>query len=795
MKKMCLKVGVSIIALGTIPVSVFGETGMSETIQDVTSESKVSASGEGGGEYDPLTSGESHVTSDITDNYTKSSVMANEGVFYSGSSENLEPNSSSEQQAESSDSAVNQFDSNDSYMQKTELSDSNEESKKINRALGVEETVEDVDSLAAALQSGNTTTIYLGKDIDLGDARLPVNHSVVIDGNGHTLTYGNSSGGGMGLKNGIYYDSNGITIHYRNIKFGKQESLGKKLTTNANNWYGIAPAEYAKTGLTLIIENVGYYSDYGAQPIHIEHEGNQVIFKGNNEFIMQGTSGTYSQEFAQATNFTFDEGSYTKIVDENMDNRGFIWSYYESLYFKVSKNATVDISTRHNFIYADRTQSKNPSISIEDGGTLKINQSDTTASDSTGKLAYHDDTKLTIDVGKNSNLDIRTKNSSKFSQLTVNLGENSTSKFSSGNGSVIDGSKSVFNVDNINKLTFNSETTVSNQTGAIGSTNGTISFSQLSGETKGYNTFVNEEDTALDTQMNEDSWGLSSKGFTRSPRDFTEEQKNQLASAKNITIERIVDAKDNPTTLSWEATGVQKIFEITKYDYEVNDGLTDKFYWRDIDNGDNIHFELWDNQGNKLALISQVTSTGEDTFQLQEFVIDKSLLKKGENNFVIKSFKVDASGNASGDATDELTLKVTILEGALTLEKVPDTLKWTNRLISESKGILARDTDNDMYFEVSDSRVNKTSWEITASVEGATDASEFDLVWKANADSNIVDLDGAKVLTSETEQNASGIYDFPHNEGVLLRSKDYLKIGEYRQLTIVWTLKIAGDIE
>lgn len=308
----------------------------------------------------------------------------------------------------------------------------------------------------------------------------------------------------------------------------------------------------------------------------MDHEGNEVIFRGNNEFIMQGKVGTYSEEFAQVTNLTFDVGSHTVIRDENAKNAGFIWSYFEPLTFDVKQNAKVDITTSHDFIYGETLASKNPMINIEDGGSLKINQSDILSTElvgASGKLIYQSDKNLTINTGYNSNLEIRTKNSSNFSQLTVNLGEESKTNLSSGNGSVLNNSSSIFQINNISELTFKSETEISSNTGPIGGNNGAINFIEFSEKMSGYDIFFNDN-YKLGTQVLPLSWKMSAQGFSRETEDFSSEEKKTLSSANKISISRTTEKELVWGTSPWtfcEETGTLTIDSGQLNEFDASD--------------------------------------------------------------------------------------------------------------------------------------------------------------------------------------------------------------------------------
>lgn len=144
---------------------------------------------------------------------------------------------------------------------------------------------------------------------------------------------------------------------------------------------------------------------------------------------------------------------------------------------------------------------------------------------------------------------------------------------------------------------------------------------------------------------------------------------------------------------------------------------------------------------------------------------------------------------------NEARLEIDVTPGELNLISVPVSLKWTGRLISESKGVLPRDVENLMGFEVKDTRRGSQNWQLTASVIGTTD---FSLVWKDEATGEGA-LDGQVVWTNREEDAADHFYkkSWPEDTGVLLKSEKYLKIGDYSgELSIVWHLNdVATNIE
>lgn len=96
---------------------------------------------------------------------------------------------------------------------------------------------------------------------------------------------------------GIYFNASNISITFKNLKIGD-----RNVAESTNNYYGIAPADNHTENSKIIVENVDYYSDRGAQPFHIRKPSNQIVFKGKNTFYTM-KKGALVQEFAEATNY------------------------------------------------------------------------------------------------------------------------------------------------------------------------------------------------------------------------------------------------------------------------------------------------------------------------------------------------------------------------------------------------------------------------------------------------------------------------------------------------------------
>lgn len=680
---------------------------------------------------------------------------------------------------EQADSVSQSSESVDEQTEETEPSSESQEGKELKILRGVT-AVSNVDDLKKAVQDKNVTTILLTQDINLGMQSLPVNHSVIIDGteNHYTLTYG----GGTLSTTGIYYDADNVTIHYKNINFGYQSALGQGSTTNANNYFGIAPpGGISRSKRTLIVENVGYYSDYGAQPFHMRQADAQIIFRGQNEFLLKG--GFYSQEFAEASNFTFEKNSRTRVVDENTLELGFIWSATSPLNFRVEENAVVDIRTSHHFLYTDPD---NPRINLADSSTLTIYQSDTPSISSTTKIVYQEHKSMDITLGQASNFSIRSQMTTQFKNLSLDLAADASADFSVGKGPVLKyNTAATFNLDNAERLSFNSENAKGSKTGPIGSETTAIHF--LANQ-RGYSAFVNHSPDNLLAQWDTSSWSGTSGGFSRSGTNFSSEEKSALNSSIHLLI-----TKNAPTLLSWDNVKIEPVKPIVEVtEKEIEAGFSDTFYWIDQTKDEQLRFELW-SETEPIAKIGEGLTTDAVNFTKVDYTIDEKQIPVGPSTFWIKVFK--QGKDSQFHFQDELPLEMNVIPGELSLLTVPDSLKWTGRFISESKGILQRDVENAMSFEVKETRRGARNWQLTANVTGSTD---YSLVWQ-EALTGPSDLDGRVVWTNLDQEASDFVYkkSWSEDAGVLLKSDDYLPIGEHSgELLVVWNLgDVATNIE
>ena len=175
-------------------------------------------------------------------------------------------------------------------------------------------------------------------------------------------------------------------------------------------------------------------------------------------------------------------------------------------------------------------------------------------------------------------------------------------------------------------------------------------------------------------------------------------------------------------------------------------------------------------------------------------------LNYGNNQFVVGIYVKDESGKATGSPLDTITLTITV-EGSLKIVSVPDTLNWTNRLVS--RGILERDKGNTMEIKVVDTRNlsdNQKNWTVSAQSKLVTNQTvPFDLVWKKDSSSNISSLTEKQVvLTSSEAEKSQDFYSKKWDEetGVQLNAGNDLKEGNYSNKVVInWTLYNTAKIE
>lgn len=354
--------------------------------------------------------------------------------------------------------------------------------------------------LEQAIRAGETY-VKLTADINIDQLGIPVKNSLTIDGdNKYTYMYN----GGENWHHGIYFAANNIEITFKNLKIGDP-----KVSKSANNYYGIAPADDSINNSKIIVENVDYYSDRGAQPFHMRMKTNQIVFKGKNSFFTTKKEAGIAcvQEFAEGTNFLFEENSDTSIKMENNELVGTFWSVFAPIKIELKKNARLKVDSCNAFIYSDVALGNK--LIIGEGAVLDVNETDKVK----GKLIFQDH-ELDIDVQENGQLIANTAAPTPFNlNSSLNLGPGSKAKLKNKNGDFYCLGIGTIKIDNADELSF--------ETGKRGGTSPTgltglkdnLLFVAFNNDTRDYGIYA--DDQRLETQHQPSSWKISGKEFDR----------------------------------------------------------------------------------------------------------------------------------------------------------------------------------------------------------------------------------------------------------------------------------------
>ncbi|WEV60629.1 hypothetical protein OZX68_06845 [Streptococcaceae bacterium ESL0729] len=644
-------------------------------------------------------------------------------------------------------------------------------------------SVGSVADLVIALALPTVDTINLTNNINLGAGAYSIPRNLTINGDKNdgmggrwTITYGQP--GSSGSPNlGLVFGANNLTITLMNVNFGVQAALGSNSQTNANNNYGIIAPGGTGSGRAIIAQNIGYYSDYGAQPFYLPAISDSLTLSGNNTFIMGGGSG--SQEFAETCNITFSAGSTTNITDTNTENSGFIWAYNTGLNMQVGAGATVNISSKHDFIYSGY----NPVINIADGGVLNFTTTTPKSGNSNGRLIYQDGLSPTITLGVGSKFSAQTALTSVFQNMTVNQGRDSEVYWSSASGQAITTQTNsyllTFNINNASRLSFQGTS------GKVAGNNLRINFSTFSNGTTGYDAFVGSNPNPLLTQTNTNYWTVASGGnFTRNTTNFAPAEVTALNGATKLVLER-----RTPVLLSWADGSIVSSKSVTTAIGDFGDHL----YWRDQGANRNLTFRIFDSSNNQVGPdFTGATTDGTTNYHSFTYYILSANIPVGSYTFTIRVYKTTSNGQKVEDTTGPpLTLNLTVTDPPLVLVSAPTNLSWTNRTMSQSMGILTRDTGNTISVTVNDVRPTPQHWVLKTLVSGFD---EYALLWKADSGSSPVDLDYQTVFTNnDVSRDGSNNYTktWAEDVGVLAYTGDYLSIGSYSNVTITWLLAVT----
>ena len=283
----------------------------------------------------------------------------------------------------------------------------------------------------AAIFDQSVTTILLANDIvanpsnrlsGSGNSAGAVKRNLIIDGQGHNLSYDTTAYGTQIL----YAGTSGLNITFQNM------SMGSKAYPN-NNYYGIFTIQ--QTNVTLNVKDFTYYAENGAQPFFADgNAGSTLNFYGANVFTANGTlyGGEFIERF-KTTNFKAD--SNTNVVQDNPDSVAAIYSDGTAI-VNLESNARLSINSSKNaFVYGSTT------INLQDNAYIGYeNKKGSNYKSDNSLLTYPGTGTTTINGGVNSEVDfISNDNSMDVSSTQINS----------------NGMKAVFVANNLGKVASN----------------------------------------------------------------------------------------------------------------------------------------------------------------------------------------------------------------------------------------------------------------------------------------------------------------------------------------------------
>ncbi|MCT4393702.1 WxL domain-containing protein [Lacticaseibacillus paracasei] len=366
--------------------------------------------------------------------------------------------------------------------------------------------------------------VRLTADINIGREAIPVKNSVTIDGD-HKYTYMYNSG--ESWHRGIYFNASNISITFKNLKIGD-----RNVAESANNYYGIAPADNHTENSKIIVENVDYYSDRGAQPFHIRKPSNQIVFKGKNTFYTM-KKGALVQEFAEATNYLFEEDSDTTIEMADNPLLGTFWASAGSLNLELKKRARLKVVSSNALVYTDGLAHHNNRITIGEDAVLDAYLTDK----NDGAFMYHHDD-LVVDVQKNGQLLIQTTKATPFTKASsINLGPGAKADLKNLRGDFFHSGDGTIKIDNADELSFGSgDHGTKSPTGLTAGKSANLIFAPFSAETKGYDIYADNQ--LLETQSDDSDWQLNGKKVERTPTKLDKSAANRIQKSTALRFTR-----------------------------------------------------------------------------------------------------------------------------------------------------------------------------------------------------------------------------------------------------------------
>lgn len=253
-----------------------------------------------------------------------------------------------------------------------------------------------------------------------------------------------------------------------------------------------------------------------------------------------------------------------------------------------------------------------------------------------------------------------------------------------------------------------------------------------------------------------------------------------------------VKTPNAPTNLSLTDTKSTMSQSVSDYKDAVGkEGYAVPFYWQDDDKDNDLEFRLVKNN-QRLQTLSTAKTSGSKTFKKEVFYLQDKDASYGENDLRIEVYRKNSEGILIKEPA-ELTFKLT-LKGRLSFEEAPEDLRWTKRGVRESKGLLARDTNQSMSLKIIDSRENNQNWWIGATlVYPEKNKPKFNLVWKNGHQETLpLGTDTRRVLSKRLSNTTEAYHyqqEWSNDQGVLLQNDTYLPVGDYsKQVSVQWKL-------
>lgn len=259
-------------------------------------------------------------------------------------------------------------------------------------------------------------------------------------------------------------------------------------------------------------------------------------------------------------------------------------------------------------------------------------------------------------------------------------------------------------------------------------------------------------------------------------------------------------AAKHQTELSWKENELVTETSLSLDRSEIpSDGFTRYFYWRDLDKGDRLKFQVKKVSDSGYESDENVVSKGDKEFSVTSLGIPRDKFSTGENEFVVEAYLINGEEEVKEAAT--LNLKVTVTE-KIALEVIPDNLSWTNRKVGESLGTLNRDDGNKMTVTILDSHEKPIDWDLTVQAVYLNENEKvpFSFIFKNSKgdQSQEITKEPLPVMSSDNADivNYRVTKEWSIDSGILLSSPDYLSVGNYsNKVEMKWMLSDTAKIE